>query len=121
MFLKPLFSPYPVIGLHGRRKIRRSASTAVDENWEYALKEAPERKQWLELLKKVDIYKVGHHGSRNATPKTLWGLFEKKMKANKPTRLKTFMSTMIGKHASCTQFGAGGPVTLVSRICGSRS
>lgn len=38
------------------------------ENWEYALGRA----DFAELLRGVNVYKVGHHGSRNATPKTLW-------------------------------------------------
>ncbi len=38
------------------------------ENWEHALgKQAA-------ALRRVDLYKVGHHGSLNATPKTLWKL-----------------------------------------------
>jgi len=38
------------------------------ENWSYALSR-PELKA---LLTNVELYKVGHHGSRNATPKTMW-------------------------------------------------
>jgi len=45
------------------------------ENWEYALKFADDREEVLELLRKVDLYKVGHHGSRNATPRTLYNLW----------------------------------------------
>jgi hypothetical protein len=47
------------------------------ENWSYMLFHARRRKRLLELLKNVDFYKVGHHGSRNATPRSLldsyWG------------------------------------------------
>ena len=65
------------------------------ENWSYALSK-PEIKK---LLSTVDVYKVGHHGSRNATPKTLWATFKKRStkKTNKK-RLKSIMSTMKGKH-----------------------
>lgn len=65
------------------------------ENWSYALSK-PEIKK---LLSTVDVYKVGHHGSRNATPKTLWANFKKRStkKTNKK-RLKSIMSTMKGKH-----------------------
>lgn len=65
------------------------------ENWEYALSK-PEIKK---LLRETTLYKVGHHGSRNATPKTLWNEFGKKS-TNKenPERLKTINSTMAGKH-----------------------
>jgi hypothetical protein len=67
------------------------------ENWQYALDNKENRK----LLAGVDIYKVGHHGSLNATPKTLWQGFKKKSKdrANK-SRLRTLMSTMEHKHGS---------------------
>jgi hypothetical protein len=67
------------------------------ENWEYALKR--DKKNDLPLLKGVNLYKVGHHGSRNATPKTLWDNFENKSKEEgKTQRLKTVVSTMPGKH-----------------------
>ena len=42
------------------------------ENWQYALQNPANR----QLLASVNLYKVGHHGSRNATPKSLWKLFE---------------------------------------------
>jgi hypothetical protein len=58
------------------------------ENWELALNTTPE------VLKDVDIYKVGHHGSLNATPKTLWDGFTKRSDVEgKPDRLITVMST----------------------------
>lgn len=65
------------------------------ENWSYALNKT----KIVNLLKKVNVYKVGHHGSRNATPKTLWGCFENRSPdADNKKRLKTIMSTMSGKH-----------------------
>jgi hypothetical protein len=57
------------------------------ENWSYAL----ENKGTRQLLRKVDLYKVGHHGSRNATPRQLWKLFDKKKNG-----LITMMSTSPG-------------------------
>ena len=66
------------------------------ENWTYALDQPEYRK----MLKGVDLYKVGHHGSLNATPKTLWELFEKKSPNPGPDRLRSLMSTMPGKHGS---------------------
>lgn len=58
------------------------------ENWELALNKN------AETLKDVDIYKVGHHGSLNATPKTLWNAFSRKSEApGTPGRLVTVMST----------------------------
>lgn len=65
------------------------------ENWEYALKFAKDHEENLTLLKEIDLYKVGHHGSRNATPKTLWNDFQKKSaEAANPDRLNTINSTM---------------------------
>jgi hypothetical protein len=66
------------------------------ENWNYALSQERVKK----LLAGVDVYKVGHHGSLNATPKTLWAGFTKKGEVGMSGRLKTFMSTCSGKHGS---------------------
>jgi hypothetical protein len=62
------------------------------ENWQYALKLSDRSEQIVKQLETVDVYKVGHHGSRNATPKTLWGTFKKRKKG-----LRTLMSTKAGK------------------------
>jgi hypothetical protein len=67
---------------------------AQKENWAYALS----KPDICELLKDVDLYKVGHHGSLNATPHTLWDLFTRKRSSNNPKTLKTVVSTMAGKH-----------------------
>lgn len=64
------------------------------ENWEYTLK----NKALMKRLAKVDFYKVGHHGSRNATPKTLWENFAKRGPTSKKDRMKTALSTMSGKY-----------------------
>jgi hypothetical protein len=69
------------------------------ENWAFALKKLEEQGR-LDLLSQVDLYKVGHHGSLNATPKSLWEIFAKKGAASKPGRLTTVMSTRPGKHGS---------------------
>ena len=66
------------------------------ENWEYALSQDSVRK----LLADVNLYKVGHHGSLNATPKTMWSLFANKGTASKAGRLKSVLSTLPGKHGS---------------------
>jgi len=60
------------------------------ENWSYALSHPHVR----ELLAGVDLYKVGHHGSRNATPKSLWNLFTRRCATSGPGRLRTVLSTM---------------------------
>ena len=64
------------------------------ENCQHALDE------YKNLLRDVDLYKVGHHGSLNATPKSLWDLFVNKSKRETSNRLATLMSTMSGKHGS---------------------
>jgi len=63
------------------------------ENWAYALN----RTDWRKKLEDVGIYKVGHHGSLNATPKSLWALFGKKGDEHRRGRLKTLCSTKSGK------------------------
>ncbi len=58
------------------------------ENWQWALSQDGIG----DLLKDVDVYKVAHHGSRNATPKELWNRFEKR----RERALTTMMSTAAG-------------------------
>jgi beta-lactamase superfamily II metal-dependent hydrolase len=67
------------------------------ENWNYALRENPQAEQLRRRLEGVRLYKVGHHGSLNATPKTLWKKFSK-AGAPGPDRLATVLSTAAGKH-----------------------
>jgi hypothetical protein len=64
------------------------------ENWSYALS----KPAVMRMLAGVDLYKVGHHGSRNATPRTLWNGFKKRSEKQTKNRLETFCSTMPGKH-----------------------
>lgn len=67
------------------------------ENWSYALGMAKYRK----LLAGVSVYKVGHHGSLNATPKSLWDLFRHKTEnEGAEGRLLSVLSTKSGKHGS---------------------
>jgi hypothetical protein len=66
------------------------------ENWEYALKHAPDKDDVLRLLGMVDLYKVGHHGSRNATPKTLYDLWNQQATKDRP--ITTLLSTRCGVH-----------------------
>lgn len=68
------------------------------ENWSYALSQ-PRLKA---LLTKVTLYKVGHHGSRNATPRSMWNV----LKENGDHRLNTIVSTLggvFGKQESHTE------------------
>ncbi len=66
------------------------------ENWSYAL----DNEVVCARLRDVDLYKVGHHGSLNATPKELWALFNRKRQDGQDTKevLKTVVSTLAGKH-----------------------
>jgi beta-lactamase superfamily II metal-dependent hydrolase len=66
------------------------------ENWMYALSKSEIRK----TLAGVNLYKVGHHGSLNATPKTLWNGFTRRSGSRKPGRLQTLLSTKEGVHGS---------------------
>jgi len=66
------------------------------ENWSFALS----KPECQKLLADVDLYKVGHHGSLNATPKSLWALFKNRSKTASPKRLQSVVSTMAGKHGT---------------------
>jgi hypothetical protein len=67
------------------------------ENWQYALG----KPEYQKLLAKTTLYKVGHHGSRNATPKKgLWGIFDKKSTVDDGKRMWSIVSTMPGKHGT---------------------
>jgi hypothetical protein len=66
------------------------------ENWAFAL----DNPKWMALLADVDLYKVGHHGSLNATPKTLWSRFKHKGEHGAHDRIETLCSTKAGKHGS---------------------
>lgn len=70
------------------------------ENWSYALFEAKNALEMRDRLSETRVYKVGHHGSLNATPKSLWGLFAHKGGKARPERLATMVSTASGKHGS---------------------
>ncbi|MEK6335534.1 MAG: hypothetical protein AABM67_11340 [Acidobacteriota bacterium] len=85
------------------------------ENWEYALKTGDN----LKLLKDVHLYKVGHHGSRNATPRTLWKNFgQKREEGQKGDRLRTVVSTMKGKHGHAKSHTEVPRATLIKELTG---
>jgi len=79
----------------GKKKLLFPGDAQI-ENWEYALGQ----KRYQSLLTSVNLYKVGHHGSLNATPKSLWKLFKNKSEDKTANRLLSLMSTMEGKHGS---------------------
>jgi hypothetical protein len=66
------------------------------ENWEYALKYAPDRKATRAALGDVALYKVGHHGSRNASPRSLVNLWRRTPGSHR--QLVALMSTKPGVH-----------------------
>jgi ribonuclease BN (tRNA processing enzyme) len=66
------------------------------ENWSWALQDAPKAGNYRRLLTSVDLYKVGHHGSRNATPKSLFRLWEQQSRNEHP--MVALMSTMPDVH-----------------------
>jgi hypothetical protein len=87
------------------------------ENWAWAL----EQKGVKDLLKDVNVYKVGHHGSRNATPKTLWELFDNRKSQSKGKKLKltTLMSTSAGVYVRSEEGRV--PATRLVRALKSQS
>jgi hypothetical protein len=70
------------------------------ENWRYALRESDRSDAIRADLARASFYKVGHHGSLNATPKSLWNAFSHRNATATPDRLATLVSTLAGKHGS---------------------
>lgn len=68
------------------------------ENWQYALNTPALRKH----LDDISVYKVGHHGSLNATPKSLWRIWfpEGTNVPGAARRMVSLLSTLEGKHGS---------------------
>ena len=58
----------PAVPRSARRSLLFPGDAQI-ENWQYAL---GQRAGSSKLLASVNVYKVGHHGSLNATPKSLW-------------------------------------------------
>lgn len=65
------------------------------ENWNYTLGRLATNPELTEKLTNIDLYKVGHHGSRNATPRSLHHLWTQR--PGKP-QLTALMSTRSGVH-----------------------
>lgn len=77
----------------GRQKLLFPGDAQI-ENWQFAL----DQEDLRERLADVTFYKVGHHGSLNATPRSLWNAFSRRGAETKRGRLRTMVSTMKGKH-----------------------
>jgi beta-lactamase superfamily II metal-dependent hydrolase len=95
----------------GDRKLLFPGDAQI-ENWSYALN----NKKWQELLKDVNLYKVGHHGSLNATPRSLWRLFVNKGDKHASDRLTTLCSTKAGKHGDARSGTEVPRATLVAEL-----
>lgn len=68
------------------------------ENWAYALADERNVKTTAHLLEGVNVYKVGHHGSLNATPKSLWKIIRPQGGPAGKGRLRSVVSTRANKH-----------------------
>jgi hypothetical protein len=74
------------------------------ENWSYALFNAPQAAAIRARLADTAVYKVGHHGSLNATPKTLWNGFTRRQEQPPFNgRLISVISTLSGKHGKVSR------------------
>ena len=78
------------------------------EDWSYAISQ-PDA---MALLQGIELYKVGHHGSRNATPKTMWNA----VKAHAPTNLATVVSTMPNVYGTPSQQTEVPRTTLLAEL-----
>jgi hypothetical protein len=95
--------------IHGKKLL--FPGDAQWENWSWALSQ-PGIKN---LLKDVVLYKVGHHGSRNATPTDLWKIIAKPKGRTKSGVLKTMMSTSAGVYGR-TEAGKVPSTNLVKAL-----
>jgi hypothetical protein len=103
------------VGAGVRRRLLLFSGDAQFENWEYTLF-GPNSHRWLPLLSQVDLYKVGHHGSLNGTPKTLWNGFANKGASGVQNRLRTVVSTKGGVHGSTSRSTEVPRRTLVAAL-----
>jgi len=71
------------------------------ENWQFTLDKLADDHALSAKLAGIDLYKVGHHGSRNATPRSLHALWTKRPAGAPP--MTALMSTKPGVHGHSTQ------------------
>lgn len=79
------------------------------ENWGYILGKLRTRRALEGKLRELDLYKVGHHGSRNATPRDLVGLW------GNDSDLVSLLSTRPGVHGK-TEATAVPRATLLTAL-----
>jgi L-ascorbate metabolism protein UlaG (beta-lactamase superfamily) len=77
-----------------RGKLILFPGDAQYENWMYALSQ----RKVLKKLSGVDVLKIGHHGSLNATPLTLWNALAKRGGSRRARRLTALLSTKDDVH-----------------------
>lgn len=83
---------------NGRRRRRLLfPGDAQIENWAYVLKLVSELND-TRGLDDIDLVKVGHHGSRNATPKTLVGLWDEGKSCKRMVALMSTKSDVHGRN-----------------------
>jgi hypothetical protein len=79
----------------GRKRMLFPGDAQI-ENWEFILARTKEDPALRKALSAVDLYKVGHHGSRNATPRSLMTLWSEGEAADRP--MVALLSTRAGVH-----------------------
>ncbi|HEX5858051.1 MAG TPA: hypothetical protein VFY91_08080 [Microbacterium sp.] len=90
----------------GRRTLLLTGDAQV-ENWSHPLDRAyganghPKDRSLRGRLANVDLYKVGHHGSRNATPRRLVDLWRQQRRSGHP--LCSILSTRDGVYGSTAE------------------
>lgn len=92
----------------GRRRLLFPGDAQI-ENWRYTLDRLRKERPLRRRLSEIDLYKVGHHGSRNATPRSLVELWD----GSRP--LAALLSTCPGVHGK-TEATAVPRATLVAAL-----
>ncbi|MDN2580153.1 MBL fold metallo-hydrolase [Aquibium sp. ELW1220] len=70
------------------------------ESWNFIRKHLDRKRSRIaNAIRNCDVYKVGHHGSRNATPKFLWKLWEARRADGRAMPI-SLLSTRGGVHGS---------------------
>ena len=87
--------------LRARSRTILLSGDAQIENWTHCLKllegSSKSAGNLRAELAEIDLYKVGHHGSRNATPQSMYALWEK-VGQRSPSKMVTLLSTLPDKH-----------------------
>lgn len=104
------------VGSGEKRKLLLFSGDAQIENWQYVF-QGPQADKWKGLLAATSVYKVGHHGSLNGTPKSsLWPLFANKGPASKEERMLALLSTRGSVHGHYRMETEVPRRTLVDRL-----